>query len=450
MSAGFSTGRPLLRQPCPSYYGCASLGAVAGDAAAIPPPAGSSPDNMRRLLLAALLCSAAIPSAAAQRLGSPVERPRLRDVVDTNDAQAYYDAGLDVVERDPEQAAAAFYWAARINPGWGEPLYARRVALLMSNRGLLYRLYQGSRRDAELRRLDSLQFRALMLSPFLYRRLDRAMFMSYIRDRVTQGSRMSGGGDPSRVEVDYEIDQYLRNGGAATRAWLAYNNGDFTTALKLYDVASGSSRDKSGTKLERARIFGMTGQADSAISEMRLALTEMRKRDEKDLVVFYDSKALAEYSIAVLLEGAGDTDGARDAYGQALQEDLAYYPAHMRLGLLALGKADTTTALSELSLASQLAGDEPFIHYSYGFVLIAARHYADAAAELEKTVALEPYFALPYLRLGQAYELLAKGPEALSAYQRFLDHASKVDVQRDYAMKRMAEVKEILAETTKP
>lgn len=406
---------------------------------------------MRRLLLAALLCATAVPSLAAQRLGPPVDRPRLRDVVDTNDAQAYYDLGLDVVERDPQKAAAAFYWAARINPTWGQPLYARRVALLMSNRGMLSRLYQGSRRNSpELRQLDSLQFRALMLSPFLYRRLDRTMFMSYIRDRVTQGSRMSGGGEPSRVDVDYEIDQYLRNGDAATRAWLAYNNGDFTTALKLYDAASGSSRDRSGVRLERARIFGMIGQADSAISEMRLALAEMRKRDEKDLVVFYDSKALAEYSIAVLLEGAGDTDGARDAYGQALQEDLAYYPAHMRLGLLALGKADTTTALSELALASQLAGDEPVIHYTNGFVLLASRHYAEAAAALEKAVTIEPYFALPYLRLGQAYELLAKGPEAVNAYQGFLDHASKVDIQRDYAMKRMAEVKEILAETTKP
>jgi len=218
----------------------------------------------------------------------------------------------------------------------------------------------------------------------------------------------------------------------------------------MYDAASGSSRDKSDMKMERARIFGMMGQVDSAVSEMRVALTQMRKRDEKDLVVFYDSKALAEYSIAVLLEGAGDTDGARNGYGQALQEDLAYYPAHMRLGFLALGKADTATALSELALASQLAGDEPFIHYSYGYVLIAARHYADATAELEKTVALEPFFALPYLRLGQAYEMQAKGPEAVTAYQHFLDHASKADVQRDYAMKRMAEVKEILAETTKP
>ena len=39
-------------------------------------------------------------------------------------------------------AAAAFYWAARINPGWGEPLYARRAALIMRDRGLRKKYFE--------------------------------------------------------------------------------------------------------------------------------------------------------------------------------------------------------------------------------------------------------------------------------------------------------------------
>ena len=74
---------------------------------------------MRRLILAAALAAAASQPIAAQRLGPPVERPRLRDVTDTNDAHAYYDLGLALFERDARTAAAAFYWAARINPAWG-------------------------------------------------------------------------------------------------------------------------------------------------------------------------------------------------------------------------------------------------------------------------------------------------------------------------------------------
>ena len=407
---------------------------------------------MRRLLLAALLSAAAGCPLAAQRLGPPVERPRLRDIVDTNDAQAYYNLGLAVVDHDPDQAAAAFYWAARINPAWGDPLYARRAALVMSDRGMLNRSFEGGRRRAnspEFRRLDSLQFRALMLSPFLYRRLDQTMFMAYIREAVGRGSRMSGGGEPSRVELDYVIDGYLRQGGPETRGWMAYSSGNFSGALRQYEMAVGSARDKSGLRLERGRIFGMLGKVDSAVAEFRAALTEMRTRDDKDLVVFYDSKALAEYSIAVLLEGAGDAAGAQQAYGEALQEDLSYYPAHLRLGLLALGKADTTTALSELALASQLAADEPYIRYTHGFVLSATRHYDEGLVELQKAVELEPYYALPYLRLGQTYEMMGKGPEAARFYQAFLDHADMNNLMREYATTRLAEVKEILASMPK-
>ena len=68
---------------------------------------------MRRLLVAAVLLAAAIPPVSAQRLGPPEKRPRLDAGADTNDALAYYNFGVAQFEREPQQAAAAFYWAAR-------------------------------------------------------------------------------------------------------------------------------------------------------------------------------------------------------------------------------------------------------------------------------------------------------------------------------------------------
>ena len=393
------------------------------------------------------LTTAMSQHAVAQRLGPAEDRPELRDVTDTNDAQAYFSLGLAQFERDPEKAAAAFYWAARLNPGWGEPLYARRAALLMKDKRLMMRVMDGDRgtlQSSEVRRLDSLQFRALMLSPFLYRRLDRPMLMAYIREWVTRQSRMSGGGDPDRTEMDFYIERFLREGGPVTRARSAYGDGNFRSALDNYARAVDAAKFKAYLRLERARIFGMRSESDSAIAEFNLALDELRKQDQKDLVVFYDSKALAEYSIGVLLEGAGSVDSAREAYGRALQEDLSYYPAHMRLGLLALGKRDTATAVSELALAAQLAADEPHIRYVNGYVLAAAHRFPEAVTELKKAVELEPMYALPYLRLGQVYEQLQRGPESLAAYQGFLAHASLTDPQRAYATERASELKEML------
>jgi hypothetical protein len=405
---------------------------------------------IRRLIVVVAVVAAASQHATAQRLGPAEDRPRLVDAADTNDAQGYFDLGLAQFERDPDRSAAAFYWAARLNPAWGEPLYARRAALLMKDKRFMERVMDGDRgalRSPELRRLDSLQFRALMLSPFLYRRFDRPMFMAYIRERIVRRSRMGGGQEPNRSDMDFYIASYLLEAGPATRARVAYGNGNFRSALENYALAVDAAKVKAYLRLERARIFGMRNQSDSAIAELNLALDELRKQDQKDLVVFYDSKALAEYSIGVLLEGAGSVDSAREAYGRALQEDLSYYPAHMRLGLLALGQHDTTTAVSELALAAQLAADEPHIRYVNGYVLAVAHHYAESVAELRKAVELEPMYALPYLCLGQVYELLAKGPESLAAYQAFLAHASHNDPQRELAMGRVADLKEILAPT---
>lgn len=402
---------------------------------------------MRQLLLAAAFVATVGTPSPAQRLGPPEKRPTLAAGADTNDANAYYSYGISKFERDPQEAAAAFYWAARLNPAWGDPLYARRAALLMSNPSRLRQVMENDRRamkSDEMRRLDSLQFRALMWSPFLYRKLDRTMFVAYIKDESGNGIR-----DES-PELAFAIDHYLRDAGASMRGWLAYSDGNLPSALSLYARALSGARDKVSIRLDRARIFSMQNNVDSATKEFNLALDELRKQDQKDLVVFYNSKALAEYSIAVLLEGADNPAGAREAYGRALQEDLSYYPAHLRLGLLALGSKDTTTAMSELALASQLAPDEPHIRYVNGFVLGTSHHYADAERELRKAIELEPYYALPYLMLGRVEEVQSKGKEAAAAYQQFLDHASGTDGQRAVAIERLTEIKEILAATATP
>jgi Tfp pilus assembly protein PilF len=396
---------------------------------------------MRRSLLctafalASAVCLVATP-VAAQRGGKPVPRPKLRDVTDTNDAQAYYDAGLQRFANDPDFAADAFYWAARINPGWGEPLYARRAALLAQKRTLLnaYMADNYRSKGQELRALDSLYAHALMLNPFLYRRLDRDLFINWLTD----GDRQA------QAQYAFEISTAIMRSPPATQAWYAYSNGNFQRALELYGRAIEEGREKAGLHIERARILGMRNEVESAVAEFEAALGELRQKDEKKLVVLYNSKAMAEYSIATLLEGAGNPQKARDAYGRALQEDLSYYPAHMRLGLLALTQGDTTAALSELALASDIATDDAYIHYLNGWVLGKAKHTTEAVTELTKATTLEPYYALPNLILGATYESLEKAPEAIAAYQRFLALASQRDPQREFATSRVADLKEFL------
>lgn len=404
----------------------------------------------RFCMVAAIAAAVSLPARAQDR--RPIPRPHLDEVTDTNDYQSYYNAGLELVRRDPGKAAEAFHWASLLNPGSGDALYSRRAALLLDNEQLLSYSFQRSRHrdDKELKALDSLQFRAMMLSPFLFRRLDTELLTRYIRNGAMRYARTHGESMPSESEMAFEIDNWLRQGDAEMRAWMSYGNGAFGLALKQYAQALGPARNKAYIRLERGRIFGMQANVDSAVSELRLALDEQKKLDEKELVVFYESKANTDYSIGVLLEGNGDVAGAREAYGQALQEDLSHYSSHMRLGLLALGAKDTANATSELALAAQLAPNEANIRYLNGWVLAVSHRYPEAVSEFTKSIELDPWYALPYLRLGQVNEQLGKGPEALAGYKAFLDHASQTDPQRQFAQQRYSEVKEFLDSLPKP
>ena len=381
---------------------------------------------MRKLTLVFALAVLPANPAGAQKPEKPPKRPKLEAMADTNDARAYMDYGFKKFDDDPEAAASAFYWAARINPDNAEAYYARRAALIVDDNRILATYIDGSAHDKETlksyRALDSLELRATLLNPFLYRRLEGRMFIEYIR-----GINNMSAND---AQLHYVINTYLQNAGPSMRAWVAYNDGDFDTALQQYATAMKGDKQPASTHLERARIFGMRAQTDSAIAEFNNALVELRKKDAKSLVFVYDSKATIEHSIGMLLEAHDRPAEAREAYGRALQEDVAFYPAHLSLGLLSLGAKDTTTAVSELDLAVQIAGNEPYVRYVYGYTLAAVGKRPEALTQINKAIELDPYYALPYITLAEIQEKNGDHAAARTAYQAYLKHASKQDPQR--------------------
>ena len=175
---------------------------------------------------------------------------------------------------------------------------------------------------------------------------------------------------------------------------------------------------------ERARVFYLIGNDDSTRGEMALALDKLRERDVKHFVYLYESKAVLEHSIGLSYEAKGDLEAAREAYGRALQEDLSYYPAHVRLGRIALTAGDTATALSELDLAVQLKGDDPWVQAHYGATLAQAGRLGDAVEHLRKAIELEPFYPIPYYLLGRVAEMMGNSAGAVEHYRGFLARAS--------------------------
>ncbi len=392
-----------------------------------------------RALIRAVPCLLLIVSTAeAQRLGPDAKRPKLPAEADTNDASAYLALGTRQIESSPETAAAAFYWAARLDPGSSDALYGRAIALLMRKPALVKLYFEGGRRakdNKELKALDSLRMRADRLDPFLYRRFDRSFLIAYYRNMI----RADAGG-ASQADIDHYITDNLEAIGPATRAWLYYSQGRMAQALVEYDDAIRKSKASGYLRFDKARVLYMQGLAGPALEELTRALVELRKQDEdkKEKVVFYDSKAIAEHGIGLLHLKLGQTDSAKAAFGRAMTEDLSYFTAHIELGQLALSERDTVTATSELGLAAELATDEPWVHYLYGSTLVATGSHADAIAPLKKAIELEPYYAAPHFALAQALQKTGDTAGAKASYTRFMSLASRRDPQRAQATQALA------------
>jgi tetratricopeptide (TPR) repeat protein len=375
------------------------------------------------------------------------KRPPLNGA-DTNQAVAYYQYGLSMLQQDPQKASDAFYWAARIDPTWAQPLYAGRIAFLMgADDQFVIGYMDGKRsytRSKDARRIDSLELRARMLDPFMERDLDKELQLRWLRALYDEDQKSDGGTDDraQTLRFQYFVERYWRTDAPPEqKAMLAVSERRFPDALNLYREALSQGRDHQSEIHEaRARIFYVMGNGDSARAEMEQAIAKLREKDAKDFVWLYESKAVLEHFIGLTYERQNQIGPAREAYGRALQEDLSYYPAHMRLGSIALSAGDTATALSEMDLAAQIKNDDPGMEATYGTVLAQAGHIPEAQQHLHRAVELDPYYANSYYVLGRVDEFTGKAADAVGDYRAYLGHTRAQDPRIADVQRRLADL----------
>jgi tetratricopeptide (TPR) repeat protein len=405
------------------------------------------------LLSLALLLA---PPVRAQKVAPLPTRPRLDPSADTNDAHSYYRYGLSMVDTKPAESVRAFYWASQLDPASGEAMYALRTASLLNMSGttlLDYFDYSQKKRRAEYLALDSLLYRAYTINPFLYRMLDRSLSRKILEAEVRDENPGIDGASLNVTILDFMRD--VRHSG-----WASYSQGRFKDALDAYakELATlDKTRNKKNKKehddnaseihAERSRIYYLLGNMDSALTEMTAAIAGMREHDAKELVLLYESKAMYDQSLGMIHEAAKHDDAAREAYGQALQEDLSYYAAHTRMSMLQLAQGDTTNALTEMDLAVQLEPNDPVLRYSYAVVLVNAHRDADAATQLMKASEVDPYFAAPHLLLARIAEVEQYNDDAVKEYQTFTALSPKADPQVAIAKTRMSALSSTVAST---
>ena len=374
---------------------------------------------MRRLatlLTAATLCLTVAPLASADAQKVP-KRPKLFAGADTNSWYAYYQLGIQSLDRRPEEADAAFYWAMRINPTAPEPMYASWVSFWRKQRPERFWDYMEGKRfvvgSKDVVHIDSVRLRALQRNPMMFQGLWIRLF-----------------------EVDGPLPITL---DPAEQGFIAYAHGNPREAAARFADALKNPQNRS-LHYDRALAFYQIMQFDSAASELELLLADMRKRDEKKLVRAYESKQMYEYAIGVTMAMKGDTAAAREAYGKALSEDLAFAPAHLQLAYLADAVADSNTAIQELTQTVELDSTNIAARYGLGTHLMMKGKTEEAKVHLRKAIELEPYYAPPYFALAYILEFDENRAEAAANYAAFADRAPDGDPRIALARQRVAEL----------
>jgi tetratricopeptide (TPR) repeat protein len=372
----------------------------------------------RPLLVLSALCLTAT-AAAAQKVP---KRPELFAGADTNSWFTYYQAGLSNLRRRPDLAADDFYWAARLNPGAPEPLYAGWVAYWKRQPDRFGDYLAGKRyvvESKEVQHIDSLRLKALQRNPMMY----QGLWIELFEDE-----------GPLNMSLD-----------PAMQGIVAYAHGNPMVAAERLGQAV-KSKDNRSLRYDRALALYQIAQYDTAANELQILIDDMKKREEKKLVRMYESKQMYEYAIGILMLAKGDTTAAREALGKALTEDLSFAPAHVALAHLSAATGDTTTAVQELSQAVELDSTDVVARYELGVSLMMQNKTEEAKTHLRKAIALEPYFAQPYFPLAYILEFDQNNKEAAEMYLAYAARATRAEEQRaNLARTHAAELQKAVA-----
>jgi len=369
-------------------------------------------------LLGVALAATLGPAAAVSQ--ESAFRPEVPDGADPNDAQSYYDAGVQSLRREPTRAAGYFRWAALLDPEWAEPLEGWRAAVLMGQIRGLSEYMARSRQNQAFRLVDSLRFQASIRNPLQFRPFEGEIVQAAVRSTARAL-------DPTevlnRAELEYELERAFRGGDLTLRAMLAYSNHELPYALELYQQAieRADSLSRGGLLLDRAHALSVAGRYEDARVEYDAALQALRKVDDEELIIFYQSKALPLYSKGLIAELAGDHEQARADFSGAIEEDLSFHPAHMGLARVSLAEGDTANALFGYRMAADLAPDDPRIRMKLAGLMVATGDPTGAEGETRAAIAANPAYAAPHLVMGALAERGGRVEEAITHYRRYLE-----------------------------
>ena len=316
--------------------------------------------------------------------------------LDSNDAHQYYDVGMASVDTNQSLAAAAFFWASRLDPSWAEPYFARWY--------VLRRAEPRATSDSVRNLVDSLRDVALMRDPF----------------------------------VDEQISLQGRSDRRISNWYFAFSGRRYDLASQELAKLIPKHPNVLDVYVYRAKATYYLHQYDTAAAILQSAIDRITLWDTTRLQRRYLARTIFTYAMGLAYQQGHRDSAARSAFQLTLTENLGFYMAHVHLASEALSAGDTATAIAEAQLAAEIRPDDPVVQLFLGKTLLSAHRPAEAIEHLRAATVADPYFALPYYYIGQASGLAHDTSASLMAYRAFLAHASRADNLRRSAEEALA------------
>jgi tetratricopeptide (TPR) repeat protein len=179
----------------------------------------------------------------------------------------------------------------------------------------------------------------------------------------------------------------------------------------------------------RILAYGISG----AVVALLTTLTIQRNRDYlSEVAIWQDTLAKcpnnprAHYNMGLLLQRAGQMEGAAEQWEEALRIKPDYADAHYNLGLALVQEGQMQAAIQQWEQTLQFKPDFAEAHYNLGLAFAQAGRVPEAIEHWEQALRIKPDYVEAHYNLGVALENAGRLAEAVRRYEQTLK------IQPDY------------------
>ncbi len=379
-----------------------------------------------------LLLTAAVP-VTAQRvkmlvpLNALVERAR----VDSNDAPTQYEVALGYwVARKYDEAERHLRQAIAIEPSTAAA-YLALSYLPYARRNRLWDEEEDGKIPAE--------WRPVVEEAWAFRR--KAFLLDPLVDLKPLALMIPPAGVLGLKGNAEAVYTYLMNGFGA------FWDGQYGRAYQFLRELAGNATDE-----DRRQKFGSwflwyealaaahANDFARATGDMRilLARAEAATAMGGGATLAFTEANHYRYTLACILDLAGESRESVELLKQALTEDVGLYPAHVRLARIYEGQHRTNGALEERRRAVAANPEDPTLLFDLGEALARAGELVEAHGVLRQAVQANPRSHRALFVLGFVAQQVGSRDEARTVYTRFLELApSRFEAQKVEARRRL-------------